>query len=114
MDIKIIVIIIIIFVLLSCTWNNNNEHYSTCKGIPKDHEDYFIDDFDIESTPYSHESQYDHQFHEYRKRCNPHEPGSCLNGRCVYKSMDECQRKCKTGCRHCRAFGLYECQLQRI
>lgn len=62
-----------------------------------------------EKTPYSHISTYKPDYLNY---CDIQKRGSCINSRCVYKSLDECQMKCKNGCRHCGRFGLYRCELQ--
>lgn len=62
-----------------------------------------------EVTPYSHASSYKSDYLNY---CDIQKRGSCINSRCVYKSLDECQMKCKNGCRYCGGFGLYRCELQ--
>jgi hypothetical protein len=62
-----------------------------------------------EKTPYSHKSSYNFR---YKKYCDENEPGSCLNSRCVFKSLKECQDKCVTGCAGCGRFGTFMCNLQ--
>jgi hypothetical protein len=98
----IIIALIILFLFCNIEIKENYTNYQNA-------ESYYIDDFDIETTPYSHKSEYNFS---YLDKCDVNAPGSCLNSRCVYKSMTECQDKCKTGCRHCGAFGLYMCDLQ--
>jgi len=75
------------------------------KLLNDDIDDYYIDAWGFEKTPYNHDSQYEQL---YKTKCQNDE---CLNSRCVYKSIDECQLSCKTGCRMCND-GKYMCDLQ--
>jgi hypothetical protein len=112
--IVLIMIIIFLFVLF-CNikekytdllfWKNKNKN----KNKELTNNDYFIDNFDIEKTPYSHQSDYDFR---YLTKCNIDEPGDCINSRCVYKNLRECQDECKTGCQYCGQYGLYRCEMQ--
>jgi hypothetical protein len=104
----IIIVIIVLFLINNCKQKENFCNYK----ILRDHRDFFIDEFDIEKTPYSHHTQDNYLFYDYRRYCDPNDPGSCMNGRCIYKSLNECQDKCKTGCQGCGRFGLYMCNLQ--
>jgi hypothetical protein len=109
------ILIIIIVVFLFC--NIKKENYGNIIFWRSDKEDkenkacdnYFIDKFDIEKTPYSHQSEYDFR---YLTKCNIHEQGDCINSRCVYKNLRECQNECKTGCQYCGQYGLYRCEMQ--
>lgn len=59
-----------------------------------------------EKTPYSHVSAYELP---YLKKCKNNK---CLNSRCIFRTMKECQNKCKTGCRMCNEYNTYMCDLQ--
>jgi hypothetical protein len=108
-SLAVVIIVIIIVILLFC---NIKEKYSDLFIWPDKkliNDDYFIDQFDIEKTPYSHQSDYDFR---YLTKCNIDEPGDCINSRCVYKNLRECQDECKTGCQYCGQYGLYRCEMQ--
>jgi hypothetical protein len=103
-------LVIIILILLFCnTKKENNTNIIFWREKKENNDDYFIDNFDIEKTPYNHQSDYDF---DYLTKCDIYEPGNCINSRCVYKNLRECQNICKNGCRYCGQYGLYRCEMQ--
>lgn len=62
---------------------------------------------DKEKTPYNHKSSFDFNYLKYCKN------KKCVNSRCIFTSLDECQKKCKNGCRGCDGTNYsYMCDLQ--
>lgn len=110
----IIIIIIIILFFYGKNKENNTNIIFWRENDDKNNDDKnnfnnYMDNDQIERTPYSHKSDY---YSTYLTKCNINKKNNCINSRCIYKNIRDCQNDCKSGCRYCGQFGSYMCEMQ--